>query len=360
MKSNTIRLLPVILSVVLFSCSDSTETTERDNAPAIKVVVSAPETRALQAIETSGTVAASDAAVISTRVMGFVTGIHVKKGDKVRRNQLLLSISNQDIQAKRAQARAMVAEAEAALVDAEKDLQRYTELYKEQSASEKELENITLRHESLKAKTEAARQMQREAEAMLNYTELRAPFDGVVTQKYIEEGSMANPGAPLLAVENISNLKVNATVSEGEIGLIDVGAEAEIIIRSSGQHIKGRVSEVSPSSGISGGRYPVTIAIEKTGDKNIYPGMHVTAAVALSEPGSTPASVFVPSEAVVQKDQLTGLYTMSAQNTALLRWVKTGRSIDGKTEILSGLNANESFISTAEGKLFDGAAVIAQ
>jgi hypothetical protein len=61
---------------------------------------------------------------------------------------------------------------------------------------------------------------------------------------------------------------------------------------------------------------------------------------------------------IIKKDDLTGLYTISANNTALLRWVRLGKTIGDNVEVLSGLEKNEQFIVSSEGKLYNGATVI--
>jgi multidrug efflux pump subunit AcrA (membrane-fusion protein) len=68
-------------------------------------------------------------------------------------------------------------------------------------------------------------------------------------------------------------------------------------------------------------------------------------------------NILVPAAALVYKDQLTGIYTVSQSNTALLHWVKTGRTYGEQVEILSGLNAEEKFILQSEGKLYNGVPV---
>ena len=207
--------------------------------------------------------------------MGFITSIKVKAGDQVKKGQLLATISNADIQAKKAQAQAMVSEAEAALKDAQKDYERFAELYKQNSASSKEFENATLHYNSIKAKAEAAQQMQNEAEAMLAYTNLTAPFSGIITQKNIDAGSMANPGMPILMMEQAGNYQVKASVSESDIANVKEGADAEVVIKSTGKVIKGKVTEVSPSSQFSGGQYMIKVNIPEQEKAGLYSGMYV-------------------------------------------------------------------------------------
>ena len=68
-------------------------------------------------------------------------------------------------------------------------------------------------------------------------------------------------------------------------------------------------------------------------------------------------SVMIPKSALVENGQLTGVYVVSSQNTAVLRWVKTGKTFGDQVEIISGLKANEPYILTSSGRLFNGAKV---
>jgi multidrug efflux pump subunit AcrA (membrane-fusion protein) len=72
---------------------------------------------------------------------------------------------------------------------------------------------------------------------------------------------------------------------------------------------------------------------------------------------TTGDQVLVPLSSIERRDQLTGLYTIGTNNTALLRWVRLGKTIGNQVEVLSGLAPHEQFIVSADGKLFNGAAV---
>ncbi len=343
-------------SLILFaSCSgDNNKAAVKKDNP-VQVTVSSPEEQSNNKIYASGRIESRQTAVISTRVMGFITSIKVKVGDKVQKGELLATISNADIVAKKGQAQAMVSEAEAALKDAQKDYERFAKLYEQQSASAKEFENATLYYNSAKSKTEAAKQMQKEADAMLTYTILTAPFSGVVTQQNIDAGSMANPGMPILVMEQTENYQVSASISEDDIAHVKAGSDAEIVIKSSGRKFKGEVSEVSPSSQFSGGQYLIKVNIPNTDKSGLYSGMVVNVAIDSSLPSRTSDSIIlVPASAVVYIDQLTGLYTIGESHTALLRWVKLGKSYGDDIEILSGLRSDEKFIIKSEDKLYNG------
>ena len=146
--ANRSSIVVVVLATFIGACSSEQSTSTTPPTP-VRVTVSLPGQQTTNSITASGHLQSTETAVISTRMMGFITSVNVKPGDVVTKGQLLITISSADILAKKAQAQAMVSEAEAALTDAKKDFDRYTELYQQQSASTKELENITLQYQSL-------------------------------------------------------------------------------------------------------------------------------------------------------------------------------------------------------------------
>jgi RND family efflux transporter MFP subunit len=201
--------------------------------------------------------------------------------------------------------------------------------------------------------------MKLEADAMLAYTNISAPFSGIVTQKYVTEGSLANPGVPLLVVEQQAVFQVTTSVDESEIENVKNGVDAEVTIKSSNKVINGKVSEVSPSAN-PGGRYSVKISLAGEEVKGLYSGMHVNVVIRSAINDESQETILVPGAALVHKDQLVGIYTVSENNTALLRWIKPGRTFGNEVEVLSGINENESFISSAESKLYNGVPVHAE
>ena len=133
--------------IVFSACSSNKEEVAIANTDAaVMVTVATPSGTGQQGINVSGQIEASQTANISTRVMGFITMLKVKVGDHVSKGQLLATISNQDMIAKRGQTDAMISEAQAALNSAQKDYERLTTLYKQQSATAKELDNVTLQY----------------------------------------------------------------------------------------------------------------------------------------------------------------------------------------------------------------------
>ncbi|MCX7548604.1 efflux RND transporter periplasmic adaptor subunit [Xanthomarina sp. F1114] len=359
MKKYTYIVTIIAASLFMASCGGEDKKVAVDNSPAIKVEVSQiAEANKSPFLAVSGTIQSVNSADLSTRMMGYVTKVHVNVGDKVTKGQLLVAINNTDLQAKRAQVDAGITEATAAFNNAQKDYKRFESLFASNSASQKELDDITANFEMAKARLEAAKQMKNEVNAQFAYSNITAPFAGVVTSKNVREGDMANPGQPLISVESPGNFEVMAMVPETEISQIKNGIEVTVLVKSINQTLKGKVTEVSSSAKNTGGQYLVKIALDKT-DANILSGMFVTVQFPI-EKKSTTNIVLIPTDAIITNGQLSGVYTVSQSNTALLRWLRLGRTYGNQVEVLSGLSADEAYIVSAEGKLFNGAKISVQ
>jgi len=298
-------ILTLSIAIFVASCGSEDKKPVVDNSPAIRVKTSQVTANGSSPfLSVSGKIQATNSADLSTRMMGYVNKVHVNVGDKVRKGQLLVSINNSDLQAKR---------------------------------------------------VEAANQMKNEINAQFAYSNITAPFSGTVTSKNVEAGNMANPGVSLISIETPGNFEVMAMVPETEISAIKKGTLVDVLVKSINKTLKGKVAEVSTSAKNTGGQYLVKIDVDKT-DANILSGMFTTVQFPV-ERKATSSMVLIPVDAIVSNGQLSGVYTVSQSNTALLRWLRLGRTFGDQVEVLSGLHADESYIVSAEGKLFNGAKI---
>jgi RND family efflux transporter MFP subunit len=350
-----------ISAVLLTSCGgDKKEQIKQEPAIAVKVSgVSANDNSPF--VTASGKIEAENSANLSTRMMGYVTKVHVKVGQKVGAGQLLVSINNTDLLAKKAQVDASILQATAGYNNAKKDYDRFVNLYKQQSASQKELDDMTARYEMAKAGLEGAKQMRNEVMAQFSYSNITAPFSGTVTNTFVKEGDMANPGMPLVSVEGASRLQVTAMVSENDIASIKKGMPVKVLVKSSNANLTGKVSEVSVSATNTGGQYLVKVNLDKT-DSTVLSGMFVNVQFPVENKTQAVQNerVLVPESALVKQGQLTGIYTIGTGNVAILRWLRTGKNFGNQVEVLSGLSASEQYIVSADGKLYNGALVSIQ
>lgn len=359
------KIIPtlIIATAILTSCGGDKKEKITELTPVPVKINGKLDTNNSPFITASGKIEAENSANLSTRMMGYVSKVHVKVGQNVQAGQLLVSVNSTDLQAKKAQVDASIIQAQAAYNNAKKDYDRFVNLFAQQSASQKELDDMTARYEMAKAGLEAAKQMRNEIQAQFSYSNITAPFSGVVTNTFVKEGDMANPGMPLVSVEGASHLQVTAMVSESDIAQVKQGMNVKVNIKSLNKIVTGNVSEVSLSAKNTGGQYLVKVNLNQT-DKSILSGMFVNVQfpVEKSKTVSTNSSdrVLIPTAALVKQGQLTGIYTVGSNNVAILRWLRIGKTFGDQVEVLSGLTANEAYIVSADGKLFNGAKVSVQ
>jgi len=345
----------------LSSCGNSTSENADFSKEVIAVNLAKAQTKAEgNQISASGIVEATESALISTRMMGTIDRIHVNIGDKVKKGQLLISLSAFEIEAKQEQVQAQINVAEVALNNAQKDYDRYKILFGQNSATQKELENVGLQYAQAKGHLAEAREGLKEVRANLDYANLKASFDGIITQKMVEPGNIASPGAPLLAMEGNGGVRIKATVSEREIGSLAQGDPVQIYLSAIQRKIVGKINRISSSSAHSAGRFTIEIEIPKEENAGIRSGMYANVLIEGKSSENNKGisnKVLIPVTAIIQKHELQGIYTVSENGTALLRWIRTGKTYGDVVEVLSGLRADEEYIEQADGRLYNGAPI---
>jgi RND family efflux transporter MFP subunit len=352
-------IIAILFASSLFSCSGTEDKTAQETKSIPVKIGQVTSSQLSNMITASGTIEAQNSANLSTRMMGNVTNLNVKVGQRIKKGQTLITISSADLNAKAAQVEASVLQAESALQNAKKDFQRFKALFEKKSASEKELDDMTTRYDMAKANFEAAKQMKKEVQAQYAYTNISSPFDGMVVNTFVKVGDMANPGMPLVAVAGEKKYQAAILVSETDIANVKIDAEAKVLVKSINKEFNGKVKEISFSSKNTGGQYQVKIDLNDVSDQ-VYPGMFVNVRFSVKSTENLTSSVMIPKSALVNHGQLTGIYVIGNDDIAILRWLRMGKETNGQIEVLSGLQNKEKFIASADGKLYNGVKVTYQ
>ena len=176
---------------------------------------------------------------VASRLMGYIREIPVHEGDAVKAGQLLFSIDPTDIRGQVEQARAGVAQANAALNDAQADFERFSRLYKDESIPKVQYDKVKLQYNIAQSQAIAAQAGLNTAESQLRYAEVRSPINGIVTQKMASKGDLAAPGRPVLVVEDPARLMVQTSVSNETYSHLKMGGSATVEI--SGNTLQGKI-----------------------------------------------------------------------------------------------------------------------
>jgi multidrug efflux pump subunit AcrA (membrane-fusion protein) len=233
---------PLLSLMLLAGCGSQqpgSQVPER-SATAVKVQIASVKEDTSQTQRLPGTVRAIRSAALASKLMGTILQVRVQAGDRVKAGQLLAVIDSREAEAMIHKAEAGRREAEMALQETESQiaasqanltlsdatLKRYETLRVEKSVTPQEFEEVQTRQRAAAASLEAlqARKQQvlakakqvesnhRNAEALHSYAELRAPFDGLLTQKHADPGSLAVPGVPVLTVEETGRYRLEVRV----------------------------------------------------------------------------------------------------------------------------------------------------
>ncbi len=302
--------------------------------PLPTVAVRTTEVRAiteLRRTELPGTVRAVERAALAPKVTGTIAHLPIALGQSVKRGDTLAIISANEINAR-------LAQAEAGLAQARRDLERETTLEaKGASATE------TVR--SMQDRVAIAEATVAEARTMLTYTTITAPFDGVITRRLVNEGDLAAPGNPLLELENPALQRVEVEVPDS---LAAVAVGTEVPVRINTLELVGRVAEVSPA--LDAVSRTFLAKIDLPAGAAVRSGQFARVAW----PAGETKALVVPAAAVTTFGQMERVFVV-ANNSASLRLVKTGARHGAEIEILSGLAAGERVVSdVAAAPLRDG------
>ncbi|MCB1184634.1 efflux RND transporter periplasmic adaptor subunit [bacterium] len=305
-------------------------------------------------VTATGALEAGTTVMVSTRMMGWVREVHVREGQAVAKGDLLISIDDTDLKAKKAQAEAGIAEAKAVLANAEQMAKRFEALYADKSVSKQQLDDVLTGRDRARAGVRMAEAGLKELQVHLSYLEIRSPVDGKVTRKSIEAGNMANPGMPLLWVETEGDMKVVAHLGEKDIAAVAVGTLVDVKVTSlAGAEYSVPLTEIVQTANPGSRTYDIEAAL-LTQDPRLKSGMFARVTV----PVGTRDAVLVPAAAIHRRGQLTGAWVVAADGTAHLRWIRLGRPQGEDFEVLAGLDGTESVVLASEQPLAEGDRVV--
>lgn len=297
-----------------------------------------------------GTVQPTRQAVVSTRVSGPVIAVRVQAGDTVAAGSPLLEIQPEASQGQLDQARGSLAQAQAALTLAERNLERYRELHTQRAASELELDIARMQAEQARGAVDQARGAVAAATSVAAEAVVRAPFAAQVVETLVEVGDLAAPGRPLVRVESTRGRQLHIDIGSGDISALRVGdtVPVELDARPDLGTLEGTVAEIVPTADPA--THTFTVKVDLAG-ADVASGLAGRGRI----PGGETERLVVPASAIHRRGGLELAVVRAADGTASSRAVTTGgRRPDGRVEVLSGLAAGEMVVVDAAAPPVEG------
>ena len=330
----------VVLALALLSVAAACGRPETEDAGEVEAPLAAGtihtvrDTTIVATFEAAGIAAPFQQATLSTKLMGTVTEVLVREGAAVAAGQPLLRIDARDLAAKGAQVEAAIADAEAMHRDAVTQSGRMRALFADSAATRAQLDAAETGLARAEAGLRAARASAAELGAMRSYAVIRAPFAGVITRRFVDAGAFAAPGAPLIAVQDASRLRITASATPDIARSVRRGGAIAATIE--GQRVEARVEGVVPAA--AGNLYAINALVPNPGGA-ILPGS--TAILAL--PTGERTTLVVPARAIMREGDLVGVMLRTAQGDEL-RWIRLGAAAGDVVEVSAGLRAGDRVV----------------
>ena len=310
----------------------------RSSQPASVTLAAVRTERVSQKLEALGNARANESVDISTKSSNVVTAVTFRDGERVKRGQVLVQLDN-------AQARADVAEAQAALTESESQYNRSRELLNTQALSKSSFDQLVATLAANRARLGAA-------QARLEDTVIRAPFSGRVGLRRVSVGTLISPGDVITTLDDTSVIKLDFSVPENFLA----GLREGLSIRATAPAFPGRSfagSVASIDSRVDMNTRSVTVrALLANEDGALKPGMFLNVSLANDER----EALVIPEEALTPEAERQYVFVVS-EGKVSRREVRIGGRRPGSVEVLAGLSAGERVIVEGTQKVRDGASV---
>ncbi len=282
-----------------------------------------------------GTVEAVNQATMSAQTAGRIAEVYYDVDDYVEPGKPIVRFTNTEQQAALRQAEASLAEALARQKQAAEEFSRASALFDAGSSSKREYDQAVASRDAADARAEAARSAVASARQQLEYTLVRAPYPGIVTERHVEVGEAVSVGQPLMSGLSLDSLRVVTNLPQQFAAAVREYDKAYVLTA------KGRVEAteltIFPFADAASKTFTVRVDLPD-GQYRLYPGMFVKLAFVIGDA----ERLLVPTSALLRRSEVTGVYVVGDDQEVRLRQVRAGNTFGERTEILAGLAEGET------------------
>jgi membrane fusion protein (multidrug efflux system) len=385
----------VLLLPLLAACGKSEDKSPKTSASAVATPLAvasavAKERTHPRTLEVTGTLVADAQADVAAETSGRVIAVAIERGTHLPAGTVIARLDDRDASNQLREAEAAEAQAAAkiglvsgrpfnatdnvevkkvqlAMERLEKEYERYARLVDEGAVSRSEADSR--RVEYLTAKEEYAASLQRAREAYqglltqrvrvqiarkgLEDVIIRAPFEGLVAEKYVSVGQFLQKGARVATLVRVDPLRIELTVPEIATAAVKRAENVRFVVQAyPDRAFEGRIKYIGPSLR-SDSRALVVEAVVPNRERLLHPGFFATARIDLP---ATEPSLFVPAASVRTDAGVSKVFVLK-DGRAEQRFVQIGRGIGGEVEVLRGLRNSERVATSDLDRLADGLAV---
>ena len=370
----SISFIGISLSlIVMYSCGGSTPNRRFmrgggfNQATSVEVAQVSDSSISRQVVN-YGTIKSSDVVNVTPQVSNRITHIYAHIGDTVKTGEVLAKIYDKTYRDQLTQNKAQLAQARSNLYRDSLQYGREQKLYKKSLVSDSEFESTRATFLNDKAQYASAQAAYEQSKQNLDYTDIRSPVFGVVTQRNIAVGNVVTQNETVYQINNLLGLESDLYLPRDDWQQVRVGQKASFFINEGSEKVaEGIVTRKSPQLDPTTGLGKVVVSLDKAGNK-VSPGLLCRTVINVETHHHT---VVVPNDALVENVQTFidpesntiqlhrtyNAYVVRHDTLALRKHVKLGIQEGNRVEVLSGLSDGDQLIITGQNGLEDSAKV---
>lgn len=285
----------------------------------------------------NGTVEAVNKGTLSAQTSGQITKILVDVRDLVQEGQLIIQLKDTEQKARLDQAKANLQSAVAALQQAQREFNRVKGVFAKKLVSKSEMDNASANLKRARAQKKAAEAALQQAAEQYAYTQIRAPYTGVVTKRHVELGETVQPGMPLISGVSLDELRVTVDLPQSLMPAVRAQREGQVLIPG-GDWVAATRLTIFPLADPGSNTFQTRMLLPPK-LRDLFPGMFVKAAFTTG----TERLLAIPGSAVAHRSEVTAAYVMKEDGAIYMRHIRLGRRLPGdRVAVLAGLAEGEA------------------
>lgn len=326
-------VLAMVLAALAACSRDAAPAAPKPGAPPFAVLELQPESMPVER-RLDGTIEAVNQGTVSAQTSGRVVAIEFDVNDFVPAGAVILRLRATEQRAGLSQAQAALTEATAREAEAQTRYQRIADMHARKVVPKAMLDEATANRDAAVARLQAARAALSSAREGLDYTEVRAPYAGIVTQRHVQVGESVAPGTPLVSGLSLQYLRVAVDIPQRVVEQVRRIGKAAVYVGE--RRVPATRLTIFPVATPQSNTFRARVDLPENA-ADLYPGMFVKVGFVVGEA----QRLMVPESAVVHRSEVTGVYVWTPDGRTALRQVRLGHLIDGRYEIAAGLVAGD-------------------
>jgi RND family efflux transporter MFP subunit len=290
-----------------------------------------------QTYNVEGLVEATRQSTVSAQISGRIKEINFDVGSRVNKGQVILRIDEREAAQALAGSNAQVMQAQVTLQNAKATYERSKQLFEQKFISQSALDKAQADYQVARAQAAASEARAGQASLTRGYSDVIAPYGGVVAARLVEVGEMVTPGKPMMVGFDPAEMRVIVNVPQYKLQEIGTHPKVMVELPSLNRWVNAASISVQPLADARTHSTLVRVYLPKD-EAGVYPGMFVRAHFVVGKANK----LVIPNSAVLHRSEVVAVYVVDEQNAVKLRQVRLGQvNADGSIEVLAGLNPGE-------------------